>query len=54
MPYKIVRKLENGEFLEVGTFDDFSEAKQILESYKEHFPGDYLIQDSVSDVEIDQ
>jgi hypothetical protein len=53
MAYKIVRKIEDGEFLDVATCEDLSQAKQLLDSFKEYFPGDYLIQDSVSDVEVD-
>ena len=53
MTYKIVRRVEGGELLDLATEEDFSKAKQLLESFQEHFPGDYLIQDSVSDVETD-
>jgi hypothetical protein len=53
MAYKILRKLENGELLEVGSLNDLSEAKQLLESFNEHWPGDYRIQDSTSGADID-
>jgi hypothetical protein len=53
MACKIGRRVEGGELLEVATVEDFSQAKQLLESFQEHFPGDYLIQDSVSDLEAD-
>jgi hypothetical protein len=53
MAYKVLYKLENGELLEIASMDDLIQAKQLLESFKEHWPGDYSIQDSTSGADID-
>lgn len=50
--YKVVRKIETDEPLVIATLDDLNEAKQLLEQFKEHWPGDYSIQDSTSGREI--
>jgi hypothetical protein len=50
--YKVVRKIETDEPLLIATLDDLNEAKQLLEQFKEHWPGDYSIQESASGREI--
>jgi len=51
--YKIFLTLETGEVLELTRKDRLNEAKQLLESFSEHWPGDYSIQDAESDADID-
>jgi hypothetical protein len=51
--YKVVRKVENGEILLIATVDDLKKANQLLREFKEHWPGDYSIQEAASSREID-
>jgi hypothetical protein len=51
--YKVFRKLETGELLEVARKDGVNEAKQLVESFSQHWPGDYLIQNAESCTDID-
>lgn len=51
--YKVVRKIENGEPVVIATVADLNKAKQVLEEFREHWPGDYSIQESASGREID-
>ena len=51
--YKVVRKVENGETVVIATVDDLKKAKQVLKEFKEHWPGDYSVQESTSSTEID-
>ena len=53
MAYKVLYKLENDELLELASLDDLIQARRLLESFKEHWPGDYSIQDSASGANID-
>jgi hypothetical protein len=53
MAYKIFRKLETGELLLLASFDDLDQAKELVQSLNEHWPGDYSVQDSVSGADID-
>jgi len=48
MTFKLIRKLENGDVMVLATVDDLKRGKQLLESFKEHWPGDYSIVDSKS------
>ena len=51
--YKIFLTLETGELLELTRKDRLNEAKQLIESFSKHWPGDYSIQDTESDTDID-
>lgn len=53
MVYKIFRKLETGELLMLASSDNLDQAKQLVESLNEHWPGDYSVQDSTSQADID-
>jgi hypothetical protein len=46
--YNIYRELADGQQLWVASYDDLKQAKQLKESLNRHWPGDYLIQESVS------
>jgi len=39
--------------VEVGSRDNLADAKRLLEAFKEHWPGDYTIQDTTSGCEVD-
>jgi hypothetical protein len=42
-----------GELPVIATVDDLNKAKEVLKEFKEHWPGEYSIEDSVSNEEID-
>jgi len=46
--YKICRKLENGKIVVLASRNDLEHAKQLVRSFAAHFPGEYVIWDSVS------
>ena len=46
--YKILRKLGNGGQLLVVVSEKLQEAKQLRESLKRHWPGNYSIQETAS------
>jgi len=41
--YKVVRALPDGQHVSVGTFRNEKEARRIIESLSEYWPGDYRI-----------
>jgi hypothetical protein len=41
--YKIVRTLQDGQRVQVGTFRDLSEAKGLVAALSEYWPGGYSI-----------
>jgi hypothetical protein len=45
--YKILRELDDGEFLWMASRDNPEEAKQLIESFREHWPGEYVIREDV-------
>ena len=51
--YKVVRRTETGEVIILATLDDLNRAKQTLEDFKQHWPGDYSIQESLPHEEIE-
>jgi len=51
--YKVVRRTETGEVIILATLDDLNRAKQTLEDFKQHWPGDYSIQESLPHQEIE-
>jgi hypothetical protein len=53
MAYKLILKQENGDVMLLATVDDLERAKQLLESFKENWPGDYSIVDSESNEELE-
>ena len=44
-PYKIFRKLDSGELLWMALRDSLEEAEQLVESFSEHWPGEYVIRE---------
>jgi hypothetical protein len=44
--YGVFRKLENGEFLEVASRDELEQVLQLVEAFKAHWPGEYVVRDS--------
>jgi hypothetical protein len=46
--YRIVRTLEDGQEIVVATFGILDDAKTLLASLKEYWPGDYSIQEADS------
>jgi len=49
----IVRRLNGGEEVWIKELDDAMQAKALVESFKEFWPGVYIVRDSVSGREID-
>jgi hypothetical protein len=45
-PYRIFRKLESEEFLLMASRDSLEEAEQLVESFREHWPGEYVIREN--------
>lgn len=43
MTFKIQRKLERGELVEVAIHADFEKAEEVVRAFKENWPGVYLI-----------
>jgi hypothetical protein len=41
--YKVVRALPDGQRVPVGTFGDVKDARKIVETLSEYWPGDYRI-----------
>ena len=50
-PFKILRKLGNGEFVYVASCADRKQAARLVESLKEHWPGVYEIVAGVTGIE---
>jgi hypothetical protein len=48
--YKVLKQLENGEFVNVASRDDLYDAMQLAQSLNVHWPGEYEIRDSRSEV----
>ena len=44
----VLKQLENGEFVHVASRDDLQNALQLAQALKEHWPGDYEVRDSHS------
>ena len=44
--YKVLRKLENGEFLHVASRDNREEAVQLVAALNTYWPGEYIVRDS--------
>lgn len=42
-PYKIVRRLADGQRVLIGTFEDVGEARKRVAAFSEYWPGDYVI-----------
>lgn len=42
-PYKIVRRLPDGQRMLIGTFEDVGEARKRVAAFSEYWPGDYVI-----------
>jgi len=48
--YSVLKQLENGEFVHVASRDDLQQALQLAQSLNVHWPGDYEVRDSHSEV----
>jgi len=48
--YSVLKQLENGEFVHVASRDDLQQAFQLAQSLNVHWPGEYEIRDSHSEV----
>ena len=51
--YKVLRKMESGETVLIADVQDLNQAKQLAEDFNDHWPGDYRIQESFSEKQID-
>lgn len=47
--FNVVKKLENGQTLRIGTRESSEEAKKLAESFKAEWPGEYGIQAEAGD-----
>jgi hypothetical protein len=45
-PYKVVRRLEDGQVLLIASRKDLEEARRLIESLRAEWPGDYSIGDA--------
>jgi hypothetical protein len=50
--YDVLRKLENGELLQIASRKDEAEAKCLAESLNSYWPAEYIVRDQVSGGEI--
>jgi hypothetical protein len=48
--YTLLKRLENGEFVHVASRDDLQQALQLAQSLNAHWPGEYEVRDSGSEV----
>jgi hypothetical protein len=48
--YTVLKRLENGEFVHVASRDDLQQALQLAQSLNAHWPGEYEVRDSRSEV----
>jgi hypothetical protein len=46
--YRVLRKLDDGQEVFVASLGDYVEARALIESLKEYWPGDYSILPSAS------
>jgi hypothetical protein len=44
--YRVLKQLENGEFVHVATRDDLEQAVLTAKLLNEEWPGEYLVRDS--------
>ena len=44
--FRVLKELENGEFLHVAIRDEFEQAVQLAEELNALWPGEYLVRDS--------
>jgi len=51
--YNISRKVANGEILMLAVRRELDEAKKVLATLNEHWPGDYLIQDAETGADVE-
>lgn len=42
-PYKIVRRLPDGQIVSVGSFEDANETRKCVAAFSKFWPGDYVI-----------
>jgi hypothetical protein len=48
--YRLCKQIGNGEFVCVALHDNFEEAVPQVQALKEHWPGEYEVRDSVTEV----
>jgi hypothetical protein len=48
--YSVLKQLEDGEFVNVASRDNLQEALQLAQSLNVHWPGNYEVRDSRSEV----
>jgi hypothetical protein len=47
--YSVLKRLENGEFVDVASREDLQQALQLAQSLNVHWPGEYQVRDSRSE-----